>query len=153
LAGNEKWGGRGKVAIDRNSNRDATKMVHPINYVPKGMNRFRATMRFPSKRGMKQFAENLRGRATSRRFEFLIVAAFFALTRIFSQPRPHLTNLRAKHRPAHLDRLSVRCLSSYLTFALIFGDKDASRFAGATRGAVCAPFLLPLPEIGKRHRG
>jgi len=42
---------------------------------------------------------------------------------ISGYPRPHLRNLKAKNRVAHLDRLSVRCLSNYLTFALIFDDK------------------------------
>jgi hypothetical protein len=33
---------------------------------------------------------------------------------------PHLTSLKAKNGVAHLDSLSVRCLSSYLSFALNF---------------------------------
>jgi hypothetical protein len=124
--------------------------MHPSNR----MNDLKPLVRRWSKHRMKQFAENLRGRDISRP----IVpnhdgCTFLPADGISGQADPHLTNLKAKNGVAHLDRLSVRCLSSYLSFALIFGDTYASRFAGATRGAVCAPFLLPLPEIGKRHRG
>src|SRR5204863_6492747 len=49
-----------------------------------------------------------------------------------------------------LDSLSVRCLSSYLIFFTHFLVTNcACRAAGRQRGLLfCAPFLLPLHEIG-----
>jgi hypothetical protein len=93
------------------------------------------------------------GTASPAQFHNRLLRTFLPADGISGQAAAHLTILKAKNGPAHLDSLSVRCLSNYLTFAFIFGDRYASRFAGATRGAVCTPFLLPLPEIGKRHRG
>src|SRR5437899_11727958 len=52
-----------------------------------------------------------------------------------------------------LDSLSVRCLSSYLFFRPYFGGNYAYASQGRVGVPRCAPFLLPLPEIGKRTSG
>ena len=43
--------------------------------------------------------------------------------------------------PAHLDSLSVRCLSSYLSFAKFSGDRHAGRFR-RDKGVLLAPFFF-----------
>src|SRR2546428_6161169 len=82
----------------------------------------------------------------------LVRRQFCAAGGILVRCAAHLTKPRAEGSGARLDSLSVRCLSIYLFFHPFSGDKYAPRFAGARRTAVCAPFLLPLPEIGKRDR-
>src|SRR5438067_168169 len=52
-----------------------------------------------------------------------------------------------------LDSLSVRCLSSYLFFRPYFGGNYAYASQGRVGVPCCAPFLLPLHEIGKRTSG
>src|ERR1700680_5214150 len=77
--------------------------------------------------------------------------AFLLADGISKQPSLHLTNLKAKNGVAHLDRLSVRCLSSYLSFAincLVIRTQAASR---ARLGVLFVRrFFLPLPEIDRK---
>jgi hypothetical protein len=69
---------------------------------------------------VKQFAEYLR--LCDRTGTSLIsgLRTFLPADGISGPVAPHLTSLKAKNGVAHLDSLSVRCLSSYLTFALNF---------------------------------
>src|SRR5207247_7136495 len=76
-----------------------------------------------------------------------------ALTAISGRRRPHPTGPGEPRRLPLLDSLSVRCLSSYLFFRPYFGGNYAYASQGRVGVPCCAPFLLPLHEIGKRTSG
>ena len=96
---------------------------------------------------VKKFADRRALPASMSGFFSRATRSFVFSLGILSSCCPHLT-IAGRGIGARLDRLSVRCLSSYLIFCPYSGDKYACRMAGVCRAVACVPSFFPLHELG-----